>query len=77
MTRLKVWHSSFGTEARIVATPTKRAAAEAFGMSLYEFDLYASETANADSVAVALASPGVLFVRPNRRYDQPWERKPL
>lgn len=72
--KLKVFACGLGTEDRLIAAPNQRAAAEAFGMSLYEFRNYASETGNAEDRALALASPGVLFVRSNRKYGEPWAR---
>lgn len=70
----KVWFSSLGSEDLLIAAASQRLAAGAFGMSLYEFRNYASETGNAEDRALALASPGVLFIRSNRNYGEPWKR---
>lgn len=60
MTReLKVWGTSVGTDRRVVAAASKRAAAHAVGMSEHMFHLYASETGNPLDREVALANPGV------------------
>lgn len=73
--RLTTWHLSLGRRACLIATTTKRAAAEACGMSLYAFGQYASQTGNADDIALATSHPGVLFVH---RLDglgvQPWQQ---
>lgn len=74
MAQIKVWCCSFGTIDRLVATTSQRAAADAMRISLYEFRNYASETGNREDCELALANPGVLFTRSNRRYGEPWER---
>lgn len=62
---LKVWGGIFdGTTRQIVATKTKKAAAEALGLSYYHFNEYACDTGNDVELRVALAEPGVVFSSP-------------
>lgn len=71
---MKVWSTSTGRSYKVVATTTKKAAAEAMKVSLYEFNLYASETDNPESNAAALSEPGTVFSKSNSRYDDTYER---
>ena len=62
---MKVWGGCFdGTTRQIVATKTKKAAAEALGLNYNHFNNYASDTGNETELRVALAEPGVVFSAP-------------
>jgi hypothetical protein len=63
--KLKVYGGCFdGTTRQIVAAPTKKAAAEALGLSMYHFNGYAAETGNAFEIETALSEPGKPFSAP-------------
>ena len=66
MRKLKVWGGltfAKGTQLRtIVATTTKKRAAEILRMSLYEFNNYWSETGNDIELETALKEPEIVFV---------------
>lgn len=47
----------------VVATTSKKKAAELFDVSMYTMNYYGSETWNKDDCEVALAEPGVVFWR--------------
>lgn len=53
----------------IVAATSKKAAAEAMGMTDYEFNRYGSVTGNEYELELALGSPGTVFVE-----TIPWRR---
>ncbi len=64
----KVWGMALPgrkyTQVRaVVATHSQKQAAAAFGVSLYEFRLFACETGNTAEVRAALAKPGQVFSR--------------
>lgn len=62
---MKVWGGCFdGTTRHIVAAKTKKAAAEALGVTLYSLNGWAAETGNDLELATALAEPGVVFSAP-------------
>lgn len=62
---MKVYGGCFdGTTRHIVAAKTKKAAAVALGVSMYEFNGYASATGNDLELATAIAEPGVVFSAP-------------
>lgn len=48
----------------VVAAPSKKAAAEAFDVSMYELNRSGGETGNDEDIAVALSEPGTVFYRP-------------
>lgn len=48
----------------VVAAPSKKAAAEAFEVSMYELNRSGGETGNDEDIAVALSEPGTVFYRP-------------
>lgn len=55
---------AMGRQVRaVIAAPTQKVAAEAFGLSLYAFRQYAGETGNQQELAVALSKPGAVFIR--------------
>lgn len=71
---LTTWGVSFGRTHSIVATTSRTAAAKAFGISLYLFNLYASDTGNAAEIELATSEPGQVFARSNVNYGAPWEK---
>lgn len=71
---LITWGMSFGRTRSIVATTSKTAAAKAFGISMYLFNLYASDTGNAAEIELATSEPGQVFARSNGGYGRPWEK---
>lgn len=64
---LKVYGTSYGTKRRIVAAPSKAAAARALGISIYTARAYMSETGNADEIMLATGAPGRVFSATARR----------
>lgn len=76
MTRkLTVWGCSIGIYRKIVATRTKKEAAEALSMSLYLFNQYASDTGNQTEIDLATSEPGQVFYKSNSVYLDEWKRK--
>lgn len=72
--KLKVFHGRFdGTNREMVATATKKEAAELFGFSLHTLNQYASITGNKDDIAVALTKPGTVFIK--HRNGVAWHEK--
>jgi len=62
---MRVWGGCFdGTTRQIVAAKTKKAAAEALGVSLYHFNNYGGETGNDLEVSVAMQCPGTPYSAP-------------
>jgi hypothetical protein len=69
---LVVWGGNLdGRNRAIVAAPTKKAAAEAIGVSLYEFNRFYGRTGNAEDIAQALSAPGTVFKRKSFS-SEPW-----
>lgn len=76
MTRkLTVWGCSIGIYRKIVATRTKKEAAEALGMSMYMFNQYASDTGNQTEIELATSKPGTVFYKSNSIYSDPFKEK--
>jgi hypothetical protein len=65
---MKVYGMSFGRERGIVAAKTKRAAAEAFGVTLHAFNGFACPTGNPEEIEIAMGKPGTPFFRPYPNY---------
>jgi hypothetical protein len=63
---LTVWGTDIfhaGRQCRaIVASSTKKAAAEALGLSIREFNTWAESTGNADELDLAMSTPGVAWI---------------
>jgi hypothetical protein len=72
-TKLKVWGIAtflrgVDNQVRaIVATPTRRAAADILGCSDYFMAGYAAETGNEMELEIALSQPGKVFYSPTNR----------
>jgi len=63
--RLKVFRAHLGFYDSIVAAPSQKAAAEAWGADVREFAQgFASVTKDKDSVTAACAQPGIVLRRP-------------
>ncbi|MFS0884945.1 hypothetical protein [Aeromicrobium sp. 179-A 4D2 NHS] len=63
----------------VIASTSKKAAAEALGMNVYNFNQWASETGNALSIEIAMSDPGVVFLAPldhGYRDASEWVRVP-
>lgn len=60
--------------SEIVATTSKARAIKLFGCSAYQLNNFGGETGNAESCAIALASPETVFWRPNSAYNAPWSK---
>lgn len=58
----------------VVAAPSKKAAAEALGINMYEFNHSGGETGNDESIAVALAEPGTVFYQSMNSRRGNWYR---
>jgi len=83
---MKVFASSVGFNEVVVAATTKKAAREAMGFSVGEFNNYANETGNDYQIKVAMSEPGTPFIRSNNysvqtngwwrgpRWDRPWDK---
>lgn len=76
MARLRVYGISIGWTRAIVAAPNMKAAAEAFGTTIYKIRNYCSETNNEKEVELAISKPGQVFERLNRWHDSPWHEVP-
>jgi hypothetical protein len=62
--KLKVYHGNFdGTNVAIVAAPNQKEAARLLRCPLGYFRRYGGVTEHEDYVAIAMASPGVVFKR--------------
>jgi hypothetical protein len=78
---VKTWLISVGREDVAIAAPSKKAAVAALNdvrlnWSLYAFNQYACDLLGDHPIAVmALAKPGVVFVRPNDRHDAEWTER--
>ena len=76
MSKVKYWGGltfvgNHGQKRTIVASTSKKAAAEALGLSLHAFNQYWSETGNKAELAVLQANePGVVFVNISRQYSE-------
>ena len=73
--KLKVWGVGWmGTHRRIVATTSKKKAAELIGTSFYHFNEYACTTANDEEIYVAMSKPETVFESKNTcRGGEPWK----
>jgi len=75
MAGLKVFGGNIqvgGKQVRaIVATKTKKRAAELFGVSLYHFNQFCCETGNATELQVAQGNPETVFYCENRHIHDP------
>lgn len=71
--KIKVWGVGWmGTHRRIVATTSKKRAAELIGTSYYHFNEYASQTGNKEEVELAMSKPETVFE--HRDFSgQPWK----
>lgn len=58
----------------IVAAPSQKAAAEAFGVSLHEFRNYGGETGNAGEIEVATSDPGVVYWSDLDTFPRRWTK---
>jgi hypothetical protein len=74
--KLKVYGTSFGTRRRIVAAPSRAAAMRALGLTYYTAREYMDETGNAEELALAGGSPGVVFSKPLAPYGAPFVQEP-
>lgn len=73
--KLKVFHCNLdGINWGLVAAPSKKRAAELFGMSMHSFNNYASETGHKDSVELAIANPEIVFTK-QMQDDLGWQMK--
>lgn len=73
--KLKVWGIGWcGTHRRIVATTSKKRAAELVGTSFYHFNEFASITGNETEVALAMAKPETVYESlDNHLDDDDWK----
>lgn len=62
---LRVWCGNYdGRNKRMVATTTKKDAAQKIGVSLYMFSQFFCATGNKDDIAKAMESPGTVYAKP-------------
>ncbi len=69
---MKVYGSNAGFNHSIVAANSKAEAMRVAQIGRYEFDLYWTETGNADDIAIAMQHPQQLLVQPNNRKMRDW-----
>lgn len=71
--KLKVYGIGWmGKCRRIVATTSKKKAAELIGTTFYHFNEYGSETGNEEEVKLAMSKPGTVFEREDWIARKPW-----
>ena len=71
--KLKVYGIGWmGRHRRIVATTSKKKAAELIGTSLYHFNEYGCETGNEEEIKLAMSKPETVFEREDWRAGAPW-----
>ena len=71
--KLKVYGIGWmGRTRRIVATTSKKKAAELIGTSQYHFSEYGCETGNKREVELAMSKPGTVFEQQNPHHNGPW-----
>lgn len=71
--KLKVYGVGWmGRHRRIVATTSKKKAAELIGTSLYHFNEYGCETGNEEEIKMAMSKPETVFEQSLRSSSSPW-----
>jgi hypothetical protein len=76
---MKVWsgmshYYPLGQVHTIIATESKKKAAELLSISLYEFNQYWSETGNKEAIAAAMKKPETILIEVVKRitvYEEP------